>query len=130
MPLGPVEILAICAGALVLLAGGWMLFGLRPKKPRTDADSGLSLNAQQVPSGPRAFRMSESTRIAFSLLLIIAGYHLIVWQFHQNWVGVQLRREWWWMWVLIGLGLALLSHAMDRMEERGGGDGRGSAGGA
>jgi hypothetical protein len=110
--LGPGEIAMIGAGAAVLGGGLWMLLWLRPPKG---------------PKGPRLARiegaliepprpLTEPTRLTIAVVLLILGYHLIVWALPHRLVGVQLSRERWYVWVLLGVVGIALSVVIDRLE--------------
>lgn len=101
-----VQIVMIGCGAVVGLAGACLL--LAPRLPET---LGRGLPA-------RVSRLTEPTRLLISLVLLVAGYHLIVWSMPASVSAVQLGRRWWYIWLVVAVGLIAGSLAQDRWDVR------------
>lgn len=117
MPLGTVDYQFMVLGGVIGLAGLWVFIVLRPKKP----DFGVpeaDIAGKIAPPGRADRRLTEPTRLTIALVLVITGYHLIVWRLPPATVGVQLSRDYWYVWILIGITLMILSVALDRFEAR------------
>lgn len=116
MPLSPSQYPLIAAGAVLSLAGLWLLAKRRfsPKpEPLHIADSG------------GASRLSEPTRLTCGLIMLIVGYHTIIWAFPPYLTAVQLNRHSWYIWILISLlaiGGSILMDQVDRKNDGAGGD--------
>ena len=64
----------------------------------------------------RRIRWSQPTRLLCGVLLLMAGYHAIVWAFPEDRMPLQLPRRWWWAWVLVGTAMVPASLALDQLE--------------
>ena len=118
MNLGPGQYALIATGGLLALSGFWLLVSGRSKTkaaPLHIAGSGGSDG------------ISQPTRIVCALVLLIGGYHLVIWAF-PTWVSaVQLNRALWYVWSLIGIfgvGASLLMDRFDQQNLSDGGDDR------
>ena len=109
MPIGPAQIALIALGILMLIGAVWLLFTQRP----THEDRVAWLTKT---GGSK--RLSEPTRLSGGLLLLLAGYHLIVWAFPLTLTGVQLNRRLWYVWILIAMAGAMASLLMDRSDRK------------
>lgn len=97
MPISAPAILGAALGAIVLIAG---LFLLRDPKE----------------SSKRA-RLSTPTRMALALALMVLGYHAAAWSLPDSWTPIKLPIEQWWV-LAIAVVLMLSSSAvMDRRDE-------------
>lgn len=106
MNLGPAQFALIAAGGILGCAGVWM-FARRPKPtPLHIADSGGSQG------------LSPATRHICCLMLLMGGYHLIIWAFPPYVSAVQLKRELWYVWLLIGIVVIAASLLMDQFDQR------------
>jgi hypothetical protein len=105
--LGLGQYVQIAAGALLAGSGLWLLVRRRfagRQEPLHITGSGDSR------------KLSEPTTIACALILLLMGYHAIVWAFPEYLTAVQLNRKIWYVWILIGiLGIAA-SILMDRFD--------------
>jgi hypothetical protein len=102
------EIAMICLGAAKGLVGLWLLIAKRPKKvPLHLADK------TPAPTG-----MSEPTRLTIAIVTLIGGFHFVIWAFPPDVEGVQLNRNLWYVWILIGLSTVGISLWMDKVEGR------------
>ncbi|MBY0313837.1 MAG: hypothetical protein K2W85_17365 [Phycisphaerales bacterium] len=117
MPLGTVDYLFMALGGAIGLAGLWVFIFLRPKK-LDFGPPGAEVVGKIEPPGRTDRRLTEPTRLTIALVLVITGYHLIVWRLPPAAVGVQLSRDYWYVWILIGITLMILSVALDRFEAR------------
>ncbi len=114
MTLGPGQYALIAFGGLLALAGCWLLLANRAKAkpaPLHIADSG------GIPFP------SQSSRIITALVLLIGGYHLVIWSFPTWLTAVQLNRNIWYVWILIGIGAIGGSLLMDRADQQNPSDG-------
>lgn len=100
------HIAQVVAGGAALLSGLVMLLYPRLRKWRRSIS-------------PKTVRpWSEATRLMTALVLLMAGYHLVVWVFTPAGVGLQLPRDKWWIWLLAGVGAISLSVVLDGYESR------------
>lgn len=121
--------MSIVAGAGVLIAGLWMLWGRRPVVDDGDGEAGSEdavdgrAGAEPAVRGPALRnRFSEPTRLVIGVSLLLIGYHIAAWGTPDDWLHVKVPRERWWMLVL-GIGAALASTVgIDRVEKRRGAD--------
>lgn len=131
MPLGAADILIIGLGGVVGLGGLWVLVRLRPRKKRGSGGAGdggesppeLKISGRPVFPSTNGRTLSEPTRLTIALVLILAGYHIVVWRLPATMTTVQLSRDVWYVWILLGLGLIILSFALDRFERQAGSSG-------
>lgn len=93
----------IALGAALAGVGVWLFLFKRPK-PRKPGDSAT------IPT------FSEPTRISLAVLCLVAGYNLILWAFPPTLAAVQLPRAKWYIWVAVGICLALLTLRLDKFE--------------
>lgn len=70
------------------------------------------------PSGVNCGNLTSPTRLSFSLLLLVSGYHAIIWAFPARLTEVQLNRQYWYVWSMIGIIAAGLATVMDRADRR------------
>jgi hypothetical protein len=117
VPLGLSQYLLISVGALTGLAGFWLLIRRRfSRKPEPLHIAGLG----------DKYRPSEPTRLACGLILLILGYHGVIWALPEYLTAVQLTRKIWYVWILIGIFAIAASFFMDRFDreetESGGND--------
>ena len=116
MPLALSQLPLIAAGSMISLAGLWLLARRRfSRKPEP-----LHITS----SGDNKW-LSEPTRLTCGLILLILGYHLIIWAFPAYLTAVQLKRELWYVWILIGMiaiAGSILMDTVDRKNDGAGGD--------
>lgn len=116
MPLALSQLPLIAAGSMISLAGLWLLARRRfCRKPEP-----LHITS----SGDNKW-LSEPTRLTCGLILLILGYHLIIWAFPAYLTAVQLKRELWYVWILIGMiaiAGSILMDTVDRKNDGAGGD--------
>ena len=97
---------------LALIGGGlWLLRYGRKWRNRQD------LHIAGNRAAPKRRKMSEPTRLVCSVLLLFAGYHAFIWAFPPERMPLQLSRQWWWAWLLVGLAMIPLSLALDRLDD-------------
>lgn len=97
-------------GAAVGLAGAWLLILKRPSSKQVP----LHLAGKEpIPTG-----VSEPTRLTTAITALIGGFHLVIWAWPPNLTAVQLNRQIWYVWVLIGIVAVGLSAWLDRVERR------------
>lgn len=125
MPLGMADYLVMALGGAIGIAGLWVFIFLRPKKLDIGSPE-AEIVGKIEPQAATDRRLTEPTRLTIALVLVIIGYHLIVWRLLPGVVGVQLNRQYWYVWILIGITLVILSVALDRFEAKS----RGPKGGA
>lgn len=104
MHLGLYQLLLILAGGLCLAGGVLFLWNIRAEVKRA-ADGDLA-DARATPA----------TRYVFAIVLLILGYHGIVWALPERWVEVQFPRSRWFVVILGGIGICLGSILLDRLE--------------
>ncbi len=107
MPIGPLQIAGVFLGGSLALLGLWILIALRPER---------STRGLRIPFLAPDRRASEPTRLFCSFLLLIVGYHAAVWVFPERFTHVQLDREFWYIWLLIGIVACVLAAVIDRIE--------------
>ena len=114
MTLGPGQYALIASGGLLAASGLWLLLANRARAksvPLHIADS------RGVPFP------SQSTRVVAALVLLIGGYHLVIWSFPTWLSAVQLNRNIWYVWILIGIVAICGSLLMDRADQKNPSDG-------
>lgn len=114
MPLALSQFPLITAGSVISLAGLWIL--LRRRFSRTSEPLHIANSGESK-------RLSEPTRLTCGLILLILGYHLIIWAFPAYLTAVQLKRELWYVWILIGLIAITGSIFMDWVDRKNDGAG-------
>lgn len=72
----------------------------------------------QKPPSPGRSRITRPTRLLIGVLLLMAGFHAIVWAFPPDVLALQLSRRWWWIWLGVGALLVLVSLGLDRLDRR------------
>jgi hypothetical protein len=102
MNLGPAEVALMIGGAAVGALGLWLFIWKRPK--------GRSRSDTSIPP------LTEPTRLALAAICLITGYHLILWALPPGTAAVQLPRSKWYIWLLVGICLVLLTFALDKIE--------------
>lgn len=115
-------ILSMVSGAGVVCAGLWMLWGKRifGDDAGEGGLAGADRGAEAV-AGPRPIRdrFTDPTRLVIGVSLLIAGYHIAAWGTPDDWFGVKVPNDRWWM-LACGLPLAVgASLAVDRLERKG-----------
>jgi len=113
-------------GALICGVAGWVLWGRRPDLDREQQAADVAALtrpelALRMSERLRAWRhgLSEPTRLALGISLLLVGYHAAAYLFPDAWLAFRVPEAQWWM--LVGVVLVLVggSMAMDRMEGRG-----------
>jgi hypothetical protein len=104
MSIGPAEVGLILAGVAIGGLGGWLLLFRRPKR-RAEGDT-------SVPS------LTEPTRLTIAMICLIAGYNLILWALPPKVAAVQLPRSKWYIWILIGISMVVVTLLLDQMDGR------------
>ncbi len=118
MPLAFSQLPLIATGSVASFVGLWLLARRRFSRKSEPL---------HITSSGDAKRLSEPTRLTCGLILLILGYHLIIWAFPTSLTAVQLKRELWYVWILIGiLAIAgsILMDTVDRKNDGAGGDTR------
>jgi hypothetical protein len=113
-------------GALICGAAGWVLWGRRQDLDREQQAADIAAltrpdHAARTSERLRAWRhrLSEPTRLAIGVSLLLVGYHSAAYLFPDQWLAFRIPESHWW--ALCGIVLALVggSVAMDRLEGRG-----------
>ncbi len=91
----PDQIIMIILGVIVVIAA-LTLLRLRPPPtpPGTDRQSG---DASQPPTNPLG--LTEPTRLVISVVLLVIGYHLVMWSIPASWGSpiVVSRHRWYYL---------------------------------
>lgn len=92
------------------LAGGTLLVALGL----------LVLYGRGAGRNPSAFvrRLSEPTRLAAGVALLVVGYHLVAWSLPVHWLPIRAPARHWW--AVLGLAVVLVTGSAwaDRLEGR------------
>ncbi len=97
MPISAPAILGAAMGAIVLIAGLWLL-----REPK---------------QGTGRARLSVPTRMALALALMVLGYHVAAWSLPDSWTPIKLPIERWWVLAIVGVLMLSSSVVMDRRDE-------------
>lgn len=90
-------ILGAALGAIVLIAGLWLL-----REPK---------------EGTKRAGLSVPTRMALALALLVLGYHIAAWSLPDHWTPIKLPIERWWILAIGGVMMLSSSVVMDRRDE-------------
>lgn len=127
MGLGLLELLLLSAGVLLVVAGALVVWGERagllkgPESPSEPGPQALADPAWPSSTQPPRGRLSVASRYLIGLVLLIWGYHLIVWGIEPSGYGrtaFQVPRQRWWVLGLAGFGVCAASLLVDRRERR------------
>jgi hypothetical protein len=109
VPLTTIQVAALVLGIVVAGLGLAVMRG-RPRHAPAEPDP-----AREVP-GPRG--LSEPTRLAIGLSMMVAGYHVVAYTAPLTWSMIQVPRDRWWI-LAAGIALTLLgSLVADAIERR------------
>ncbi|MCC6969827.1 MAG: hypothetical protein IT434_06345 [Phycisphaerales bacterium] len=97
MPISAPAILGAATGAIVLIAGLWLL-----REPK---------------EGTKRAGLSVPTRMATALALLVLGYHVAAWSLPDSWTPIKLPIARWWVLAIAGVLMLSSSVAMDRRDE-------------
>ncbi len=108
----------VLAGVLCVLAGALVLWGERAglTSNRTDGENTDVSHAVRSPG------LSTATRYLIGIVLLVWGYHLGVWAFSSSPTvagAIQFPQSKWWLVLLVGAAVCILSAGVDRLERRG-----------
>lgn len=112
-------------GAMICGMAGWVLWGRRQDLDREQQAADVAALtrpelARRRSERLRAWRhgLSEPTRLAVGVSLLLVGYHGAAYLFPDQWLAFRIPESHWW--ALCGVVVALVggSVAMDRLEGR------------
>lgn len=109
--LGLIDVVIMAFGLACFGVGVWLLVFVRP--PRRPRGAELIVFPEPPPA-----KVSEPTRLSLAVIGLITGYHLFVWGLPRAMVGVQLNRDYWYVWILIALAGIGLTVMLDRLDQR------------
>jgi len=109
VPLALSQYPLLAVGAIASLAGLWLLARGRFARPS---------ERLRITSSGDSGRISEPTRLTCGLILLILGYHAIIWAFPPSLTAVQLNRRVWYIWIVIGIIAIAGSILMDRIDRK------------
>lgn len=112
-PWSPEAILLIVCGTGVLLSGLRVLWWMNPRRRPAEQDG--DAGADQAETAPGF--ASEPTRLVTGLVLLVIGYHFVMWGLPPDWVSdFHVSRGRWYL-VVCGSGALLASSwLLDRWE--------------
>lgn len=90
-------ILGAALGAIVLIAGLWLL-----REPK---------------EGTKRAGLSVPTRMALALALLVLGYHVAAWSLPDSWTPMKVPLDRWWVLAIGGVMMVSSSVVMDQRDE-------------
>lgn len=105
--MGLSDIVQVVLGSFVLVFGLLVLFGVRQDVRQANGQTTGEASG-------RAPRGSVPTRYLLALVILMLGYHLVVWSFPVALTPLQLPRDRWWLVLGLGIVVVILSVGLDR----------------
>lgn len=119
------DVAMVVFGVLLLIAGLTLLAA------RPDAASGPFLRPRRAASLLISRHITEPTRLAIAVVLLVVGYHFLIWAAPARWGALGIPRRRWLLLVGIGAAVVVISLLLDRVSGvtgRAPGGGRGEHG--